>query len=101
MHIIVCIIKSMQFTWDDAKRKANLAKHRLDFADAELVFRGLTFTFEDDRYEYGEQRFVTIGILRDLFVVITYTERGKLTLITSMRKATKYEERLFFDSFRN
>lgn len=89
----------MQFTWDDAKRKANLAKHRLDFADVRRVFEGLTFTFEDERYEYGEQRLITIGLLHNLFVVIIHTEREELTRIISMRKATKYEERLYFDSF--
>jgi uncharacterized DUF497 family protein len=58
-----------------------------------------SYAFEDERYEYGEQRLITIGLLRDLFVVITHTERGELTRIISMRKATKYEERLYFDAF--
>lgn len=51
----------MKYTWDEAKRQSNLRKHRLDFADAEIVFDGLTLTFEDDRFDYSEQRFITIG----------------------------------------
>ena len=50
----------MEFTWSEAKRNANLEKHGVDFVDAPLVFEGVTFTFEDDRFSYGEQRFVTL-----------------------------------------
>jgi hypothetical protein len=51
----------MEFTWSEAKRAANLKAHGLDFVDAPLVFEGVTFTFEDDRFSYGEQRFVTLA----------------------------------------
>ena len=43
----------MKFTWDEAKRKTNLAKHGFDFADAGAVFAGMTYTFGDDREYYG------------------------------------------------
>jgi hypothetical protein len=43
----------MEFTWSEAKRTANLKAHGLDFVDAPLVFDGVTFTFEDDRFSYG------------------------------------------------
>jgi len=49
---------SMQFTWHEAKRKANIKKHGIDFADASKVFAGPTFTFEDTRFAYGEQRWI-------------------------------------------
>lgn len=41
------------FAWDEARRRAKLRKHGIDFADAEKIFRGLTFTVEDDRESYG------------------------------------------------
>ena len=53
----------MRFIWHEPKRQANLKKHGMDFADAERVFAGPTFTFEDDREDYGEQRWVTLGLL--------------------------------------
>jgi len=53
----------MRFTWDERKRKANLRDHGFDFADARRVFEGFTATYEDDRFSYGEQRFVTLGLL--------------------------------------
>jgi uncharacterized DUF497 family protein len=46
----------MRCIWHEPKRQANLQKHSLDFADAERVFAGPTFTFVDDREDYGEQR---------------------------------------------
>jgi uncharacterized DUF497 family protein len=49
----------MRFTWHEPKRESNLKKHGLDFCNAEKVFAGPTFTFEDNRQKYGEQRWVT------------------------------------------
>ena len=51
----------MTFLWDEAKRKRNLLKHQLDFTDAKTVFSGITYTFEDHKSLYEEQRFITIG----------------------------------------
>ena len=66
----------MRFAWDETKRRANLRKHGLDFADSEAVFGGITFTMEDRRFDYDERRFVTLGLLRDVVVVIAHTETG-------------------------
>lgn len=48
----------MGFEWDEANRLANLDKHGIDFIDVPEVFEGNIVTVEDDRYTYGEQRFV-------------------------------------------
>jgi uncharacterized protein len=84
------------FAWDEAKRLTNLRKHRIDFIDAAKIFRGLTFTVEDDREAYGEQRFLTLGLLEDQVVSVTHTERGDEIRIISIRKATKHEARFYF-----
>ena len=42
-------IRFMDFPWHEPKRQANLKKHGVDFATAERVFEGPTFTFEDER----------------------------------------------------
>jgi len=91
----------MDFIWDENKRKTNIRKRGLDFADAQIVFAGTTFTFEDDRFDYGEQRFITMGLLRGVVVVIAHTERGEAVRIISMRKATKHEQEIFFQNFSN
>lgn len=82
------------FSWDEAKRRANLRKHGIDFADAERIFRGFTLTAEDTREAYGERRFLTLGLLEDQ--VVSHTERGDDIRIISIRKATKYEARFYF-----
>ena len=59
------------FPWSETKRAANIKAHGLDFLDAASVFEGMTFTFEDDRFSYGEQRFVTLGLLAGITVSAT------------------------------
>ena len=49
-HTLCIYSARMEFTWSEAKRGANLKAHGLDFVDAPLVFEGVTFTFEDDRF---------------------------------------------------
>jgi hypothetical protein len=87
---------SMRFAWHEPKRQATLRKRGLDFADAELVFAGPTFTFEDDREDYGEQRWVSLGLLRGIVVVIVHTETEDEIRILSMREADRDEQILFF-----
>lgn len=84
------------FVWDEVKRRENLRKHRIDFADAEKIFRGLTFSVEDNREVYGEQRFLTLGLLEDQVVSVAHTEHGEEIRIISIRKATKHETRFYF-----
>lgn len=89
---------SMFLTWDEAKRQANLRKHGFDFADVESVFEGDTFTFEDDRFDYGEVRLITLGLLQGMVVVVIHAEEESLIRIISMRKADKHEQKLYFQS---
>jgi uncharacterized DUF497 family protein len=86
----------MEFTWSEAKRAANLKTHGLDFIDAPLVFDGLTFTFEDDRFSYGEQRFVTLGLLAGVPVSVVHTESEHEIRVISFRKATNREAQIYF-----
>jgi uncharacterized protein len=86
----------MQFIWHEPKRQANLKQHGMDFVDAERVFAGPTFTFEDDREDYGEQRWVTLGLLGAKVVVIVHTETEEEIRVISMREVDKDEQLLFF-----
>ncbi len=90
----------MRYTWHEPKRQKNLNRHGLDFAEAEKVFAGPIFTFEDDRVAYGEQRWVTIGLLGGDVVVIVHTETEEEIRIISMRKVTKNEQIIFFKNLR-
>ena len=89
------------FAWDESKRRLNLRKHGIDFVDAEKVFGGLTFTVEDDRDDYGERRFLTLGLLEDQVVSVAHTERDDTIRLISIRKATKHEARFYFSQITN
>lgn len=88
----------MRFTWEEVKRKSNLKTHGLDFLDASRVFEGPTFTFEDDRFNYSEQRFVTLGLLNGTLVSMVHTETADHIHVISFRKATKNEQIIFFQN---
>jgi hypothetical protein len=91
----------MEFTWSETKRAANIKAHGLDFVDAVSVFEGLTFTFEDDRFSYGEQRFVTLGLLAGLTVSVVHTENEYEIRVISFRKASKRESQIYYDEIKN
>jgi len=91
----------MEFTWSQAKRASNIKTHRLDFIDAQSVFDGMTYTFEDDRFSSDEQRFVTLGLLAGISVSIVHTENEHEIRIISFRKATKRESQIYFDAIQN
>jgi hypothetical protein len=88
----------MRFSWDEKKRESNLEDHGLDFMGAEKVFEGPTFTYEDDRFEYGERRFLTLGFLSGVAVSIVHTETEDEIHVISFRKATTNEEVILFKS---
>jgi len=85
----------MTYEWDEAKNHLNFAKHGLDFEDAELVFIGPCVTFADDRFDYGEERLITLGLLAGRAVVIAHAPRGEATRIISMRKANRREKKIY------
>lgn len=86
----------MEFEWDESKRITNLRKHGIDFSDVLAIFDGEIVTVEDERFEYGEERFVTFGLLQGRIVAIVHTESEVCIRIISARKATKYEQQNYF-----
>ncbi len=91
----------MRYEWDEAKREANVRKHGLDFADAEEVFAGTTISVEDRRHNYGEQRFVTFGMLGRVVVALAHTEQAGTIRLISMRKATRGERKSYVATISN
>jgi hypothetical protein len=61
----------------------------------------LTFTFEDDRFSYGEQRFVTLGLLAGVAVSVVHTENEYEIRVISFRKASKRESQIYDDEIKN
>ena len=79
----------MKVEWSEAKRISNLRKHYLDFVDVRIVLEGAIISFDDDRFDYTEDRFISIGMLKGTVVVIAHTEREDAVRIISMRKANE------------
>ncbi len=87
----------MRYTHDPEKRAANLKKHGYDFEDAtQVIESGRTVTFEDRRFDYGEQRFITLGVLREEMVVIATAETDEEIRVISMRKAERNEQEIYY-----
>ena len=82
----------ISFEWDDEKADENYAKHGVSFEFAKLVFKD-PFAVEriDDRHDYGEERFILIGMARNVVLFVVYTEREERIRLISARRATKQE----------
>lgn len=89
----------MQFEWDDAKDRKNIAKHGIPFRTAILVFADPNRIEKyDDVHSLDEDRYLTIGEINGTFMVLTivYTERSETIRIISARRATKREREEYY-----
>jgi uncharacterized protein len=92
----------VKFEWDDEKNKENIRKHGLDFTDAWQIFDAPMLAALDTKEEYGEDRFIGIGFLKNFVVVVVYTEPEEETIrLISLRKALKHERKQFEEALRN
>jgi hypothetical protein len=85
----------VEISFDPAKREWTLEHRGLDFAEAARVFAGPGIMVEDDRRDYGEDRYVTYGWLGDRLVAIVWTPRDDIRHVISMRKANDREQRRY------
>jgi len=83
----------MKFDWNEVKRQENIAKHGIDFADIPEVCDGPMLVRLDTRHDYGEDRWIGMGLLRNMVAVVVYVEwEDEETIrIISARKATHRE----------
>src|SRR3546814_7351887 len=82
----------MELSFDEAKRRLTLLNRGLDFARAGEVFDGAELTWIDDRFDYGEVRYNTFGLLDGRLVALTWTISHSTRRIISMRKANEREQ---------
>ena len=85
----------VKIEFDPAKREWTLRERGLDLAAAGKIFSDLSLTHEDERGDYGETRFVTLGVLNGETVVCVWTQRGEARRIISLRKARKDERETY------
>jgi uncharacterized DUF497 family protein len=93
----------MKVIWDKRKNETNIEKHGLDFADAYKVFASPMMVGLDERKEYGEDRWIGIGLLDgNRIVVIVFTEPEEDTIrVISFRKATIDERKKYEQEYKN
>ncbi|RLD80676.1 MAG: BrnT family toxin [Bacteroidetes bacterium] len=90
----------MKFEWDNKKNKSNIKKHGIDFNDAEQIFENPLLIKEDNRFDYGEKRWIGIGRLLEFVVVVIFTFRNKVIRIISLRLANKNEKEGYYETFK-
>ncbi|MFZ4789503.1 MAG: BrnT family toxin [Candidatus Competibacteraceae bacterium] len=87
---------TLRYLCDPAKKAEHLRKHGLDFDDAPRIIESNTnVIFEDRRFDYGEQRFITMDFLGGKVVVVISTETDQEIRVISMRKATQHEQKIY------
>lgn len=80
-----------RYEWDEAKRQDNLSKHGVDFAEAGKFDWSGALTAKDNRFDYGEDRFNSVGLVGDRLFVMVWTPRGEAVRVISFRKANRKE----------
>jgi uncharacterized DUF497 family protein len=81
----------MQYDWNESKRAANLAKHGVDFSEAEGFEWQTALESQDNRIDYGEDRWVALGFIDNRLYTLIYTRRGDTIRLISLRRANKRE----------
>ena len=86
------------FEWDDAKAGQNLTSHGLSFEAGRLAFEDpFAVAREDRRYDYGENRFILLGMVQDRLLAVSYAQRGGRVRIISVRLAEPRERRRYHE----
>lgn len=95
----------MRVEWHEKKRKENIRKHGIDFADANKIFTQPLLRELDDRFDYDEERWIGIGFLEGRIVVAVFVEQEEtdeeVIRIISIRKALTHERAKYEQAFRN
>jgi uncharacterized DUF497 family protein len=88
----------MTFEWDEPKNRTNIRKHGYSLSEAEEMFHRVLLVRPDVREEYGESRWIGIGMIRDRVAFVAFVERPNDTIrIISLRKAN-HEERQEYEN---
>ena len=91
----------MAFEWDVAKNQTNIRKHGVSFETAQRIFEGPVLTWFDDRKDYGEDRYISIGKVESAaVVVIAHTYRDDRIRLISARPASRKERQAYHEQIR-
>ena len=88
------------YEWDEAKRRSNLKKHRLDFADAHVVYEDPgKVTIDSPRGSESRRLDLALIEVAGRVLALVYTKRAENVRIISFRNASR-EERAIYESLK-
>ncbi|MDR2268766.1 MAG: BrnT family toxin [Rickettsiales bacterium] len=89
-YTITGINNETNFIWDEPKRQSNIERHGIDFEIAGLVLSDPNVkTRKDDRIDYGEDRFLSFGLVGELRLCLCWTPRGGKIRVISLFRINK------------
>ena len=88
----------MEFEWDENKNQKNIEKHGISFERAKSIFDYRVLTRIDDRYDYGETRDISLGLLEGVTIIaVVHTKREDKIRFISARKANREEQEVYYE----
>jgi uncharacterized DUF497 family protein len=90
----------MRYIWDETKNALNARKHGVTFAQAARIFERDVLGWPDERFDYGEERWIAIGFAEGKEIVVVYVEEEDCRRIISARYATRSERGLYWRATR-
>jgi uncharacterized DUF497 family protein len=85
----------MEFEWDEVKRLKNIKAHKLDFIRAKEIWKNQVLEILSPQTHHGEERFLAIGKIENIFITVVYTWRGENRRLISARRARKNEKEYY------
>lgn len=89
------IMNKNKFEWDPNKQKINIEKHGIDFVDVAAIFNDINRIETTVMNESGEERYITIGTVNNIILLVVYTLRGNSIRLISARRASKNERQYY------
>ena len=91
----------MDFEWDQTKDQTNICKHGVSFDTARRIFEGPVLSWLDVRYDYGEERYISVGSVGvGAVLVVAHTERNGSIRLISARPASRKERQAYHEKTR-
>jgi uncharacterized protein len=85
----------LEFEWDENKRRKNVAKHQIDFADARDVFYDPAAYTSVSPRPVRERRYIAVGLMAGALIAVIFTYRGRAIRIISARAARRSERQIY------
>lgn len=91
----------MEYEWDPAKSRRNAQKHGCGFEIAAELDWSEALEVLDDRFDYGEERWLALGPIGGKLFAMAFSPRGEnRARIISLRPATRNERNAYVEAKR-